>query len=199
MTKDTDQEIGQKGKPFQTSKVKLPDGMRVKAPTREITGERFGRLVAVEVVGKHKSGSLLWRCVCDCGNEVNRKSSGLREGKGIQSCGCYLRERNKQHLASTGPWNKGATYATKKEGEVYANNKAWGTAVIRERGNKCEKCGWDKARCDVHHRVAKADGGLNTIENGIVLCPNCHRLEHAKNWANSAANDNQPPHQEEAA
>ncbi|WP_408509611.1 HNH endonuclease signature motif containing protein [Paraburkholderia sediminicola] len=39
-------------------------------------------------------------------------------------------------------------------------------------------CGWDKAGCDSHHRIPKAQGGAHTIENGMVLCPNCHRIEH---------------------
>lgn len=45
-------------------------------------------------------------------------------------------------------------------------------------GNKCEVCGWAEARCDVHHRKLKSRGGLHTIENAIVLCPNHHRVEH---------------------
>ncbi|NCQ35041.1 HNH endonuclease [bacterium] len=39
-------------------------------------------------------------------------------------------------------------------------------------------CGWDKARCDAHHREPKAKGGKHTIQNGMVLCPNCHRIAH---------------------
>lgn len=35
-----------------------------------------------------------------------------------------------------------------------------------------------EARCDVHHRVPKAHGGLHTLANAVVLCPNCHRIEH---------------------
>lgn len=49
-----------------------------------------------------------------------------------------------------------------------------------ERGNKCEKCGWKKSNCDVHHIIPKKDGGTNDEDNLIVLCPNCHRVEHDK-------------------
>lgn len=31
---------------------------------------------------------------------------------------------------------------------------------------------------EVHHRVPLADGGEDTIENAIALCPNCHRQQH---------------------
>ena len=31
---------------------------------------------------------------------------------------------------------------------------------------------------EVHHRVWLADGGDDTLENSIALCPNCHRKAH---------------------
>jgi 5-methylcytosine-specific restriction endonuclease McrA len=31
---------------------------------------------------------------------------------------------------------------------------------------------------EVHHRVTLANGGEDTVENAIALCPNCHRLLH---------------------
>lgn len=31
---------------------------------------------------------------------------------------------------------------------------------------------------EVHHRTRLADGGLDTVENAIAICPNCHRREH---------------------
>lgn len=31
---------------------------------------------------------------------------------------------------------------------------------------------------EVHHKVRLADGGEDTIENALALCPNCHRELH---------------------
>ena len=31
---------------------------------------------------------------------------------------------------------------------------------------------------EVHHRVRLADGGYDTVENALALCPNCHRAAH---------------------
>ena len=168
--------MGVSNKPFQKSAAALPADMRVKARTRDIAGLRFGRLVALEVIGKNESNSLLWRCSCDCGAFVNRSSAGLNKAKGVSSCGCYLREVSKERLRQITPWNKGKTYAT-KSGE-YAQKGAWALAVIRVKGNGCSRCGWSEARCDVHHIVPRSKGGRNTVENGIVLCPNCHRVTH---------------------
>lgn len=55
----------------------------------DITGQRFGRLVAVEYVQKgHDRGQ--WLCKCDCGNYHLACGGVLRRGT-TRSCGC-LRE-----------------------------------------------------------------------------------------------------------
>lgn len=45
----------------------------------------------------------------------------------------------------------------------------------------CAICGWDKTRCDLHHIIEREKGGKDTLDNLIVVCPNCHRLIHEKN------------------
>jgi len=59
-------------------------------------------------------------------------------------------------------------------------------------GNKCSVCGWDKEECDCHHKIPFSKGGKNTIENAIVLCPNCHRVTHSKSkkWLYDYGNEN---------
>lgn len=61
---------------------------------------------------------------------------------------------------------------------IFGTRHAWANAVRRAKGSACERCGWNEARCDVHHKQPKARGGLHTIANGEILCPNCHRKEH---------------------
>ena len=159
--------------------LQLPEGMRLGAAPRDITNQRFGRLVALEVVGKAPSRSLIWRCRCDCGAEVDRRSASLHPDK-IASCGCYLREINRARFIGQRPWNAGKTYQIKGDDIVYRSKKAWTDAVIRRRGNECEECGWAEAACDVHHAVPRSKGGRNTITNAVVLCPNHHRVRHSK-------------------
>jgi hypothetical protein len=36
----------------------------------------------------------------------------------------------------------------------------------------------DQPYLEVHHRIRLADGGDDTIENAVALCPNCHRKAH---------------------
>lgn len=56
----------------------------------DLSGQRFGELLAVEISGKTTSGKMLWKCLCDCGAEVNIIGSDLRSGKS-RSCGCAPR------------------------------------------------------------------------------------------------------------
>lgn len=57
----------------------------------DITGQRFGRLVAVSRVGYDKHGQSRWLCQCDCGNTTTVLIDNLRRGY-TKSCGCYGRE-----------------------------------------------------------------------------------------------------------
>lgn len=145
---------------------------------RDLTGHRNGRLVAKEAVGVQRGGHVLWRCACDCGGEKIVQSNNLTRDLGTRSCGCLRRAAATARLARDGAWNEGKSYAIGGGLRCYKTRHAWAKAVIRHYGNRCERCGWDRARCDAHHRTPKAAGGLHTIANGIVLCPNCHRLVH---------------------
>lgn len=59
--------------------------------TKDITGQRFGHLVAIRLVEPYQSSSgkryRQWLCQCDCGNQKIIFQTNLIEGK-IKSCGC---------------------------------------------------------------------------------------------------------------
>jgi len=57
------------------------------AVIKDLGGKRFGRLVAIECVGRTNNGNAKWRCQCDCGNTVYVASYSLQCGN-TQSCGC---------------------------------------------------------------------------------------------------------------
>lgn len=53
---------------------------------RDLTGKRFGKLVVAELAGRRK-GSIVWRCLCDCGRETTVRGALLNYGQ-TKSCGC---------------------------------------------------------------------------------------------------------------
>ena len=64
---------------------------------RDLTGNRFGRLVAVEVAGRKKYKNctiILWRCLCDCGNSITTTSPSLTNGY-TKSCWCLRADLNR--------------------------------------------------------------------------------------------------------
>ena len=56
---------------------------------RNLTGQRFGMLVAKELVVERPFAKKQYRCVCDCGKECYRLEATLIREKGISNCGCY--------------------------------------------------------------------------------------------------------------
>lgn len=53
----------------------------------DLSGQRFGRLTAIEISGRDRFGKILYRCRCDCGNERTTHGRALKSGH-CQSCGC---------------------------------------------------------------------------------------------------------------
>lgn len=69
----------------------------------DLTGQRFGRLTAIEPIGRYKNGEVIWKCLCDCGNEVEVRSGNLRS-EHTKSCGCYHDDAHKPRLTKHGGW-----------------------------------------------------------------------------------------------
>lgn len=104
---------------------------------RDLTGKRFGRLLALEKVGSTSGGNALWKCICSCSdkNEVIVRADCLREGK-TTSCGCVCKEvmsarmkkyfdEDSKHLASVFAGMKTRCY--NKHDESYLG---WGARGI---------------------------------------------------------------------
>ena len=79
------------------NEVFVPSGLLVNGNTKscgceqhkvnDLTGQQFGKLVAVEPTEKRENGSVVWRCRCDCGNEAFVTARSLASGS-VKSCGC---------------------------------------------------------------------------------------------------------------
>lgn len=58
---------------------------------KELSGERFGKLIAIERSGSDKKGNALWICQCDCENLTISRTYKLTSGE-KNSCGCLQKE-----------------------------------------------------------------------------------------------------------
>ena len=83
--------------------------------TKDLAGQRFGRLVSRRIV-KRLRGGCVWLCDCDCGNTKEALSSDLAKGS-VKSCGCLtnaldlteqrfgkLTAKRKSHIGKWGSW-----------------------------------------------------------------------------------------------
>lgn len=102
----------------------------IKRPTvhnfQDLTGKVFKRLTALGVVGKSKSGNLIWLCRCDCGNNTKVCASRLRNG-GSGSCGCFRSEKTMERLTIHGHNRKGGRTGT---------HRSWANMLNRCRNEK---------------------------------------------------------------
>ncbi len=63
----------------------------------DLTGQRFGKLVALEHIPKTPK----WLCQCDCGNKTEVTSTNLRNGH-TKSCGCLRHQQAHNHINMIG-------------------------------------------------------------------------------------------------
>lgn len=59
--------------------------------SKNLIGKKFGRLTVNNRVGSDKNRNALWKCSCDCGNEIEARTSDLLKGSTL-SCGCLRKE-----------------------------------------------------------------------------------------------------------
>ena len=60
---------------------------RGKGRARDLTGQKFGLLTAIEPTEQRKNRSIVWKCECECGNIILLSAKDLKQG-GKKSCGC---------------------------------------------------------------------------------------------------------------
>ena len=71
----------------------LQDEVR-KHRAHDLTGKRFGRLVAIEPTNERVNSNVIWLCKRDCGNESKVAQYKLESGE-TKSCGCLVVEAAK--------------------------------------------------------------------------------------------------------
>ena len=72
----------------------------IRSPFNDITNKKFGRLTVICESGRNQSREVLWKCKCECKNEVLVTYTNLNKGY-TKSCGCLQKEMvsesNKTH------------------------------------------------------------------------------------------------------
>ena len=124
---------------YLTHKIKQSCGcLQIESRHHDVTNQRFGRLVAIAPTKQVKNHSVVWECLCDCGNTTTTRLDTLISGD-KQSCGCLAIEtkinqanaiRAGNHVDST---NVGCIAAA-LEGVVFKNNTSGVRGVSWHKG-----------------------------------------------------------------
>lgn len=119
----------------------------------DLTGQRFGKLAAIEPTERRCSESIVWRCLCDCGNEVYARATSLRSGH-TKSCGCLHKEIVKKYntthnMSNTSIYHIWESMIQRCDNPNNTNYKNYGGRGIRvcERWYKFENFYTDMGRC----------------------------------------------------
>ena len=162
----------------------------------DMTGRHIGRLLVIEECGRDSRGEALWRCRCECGNEIIVLGSHLRN-ENTTSCGCYKRERlveantthgmRKTRLYSV--WrdmlvrvgvHKGASEKAKhnyqdrgitvcSEWLVFENFRDWALSHEYKEGLQIDRIDNDKGYCPENCRWVTPKENTNNRRNTIRL------------------------------
>lgn len=62
-----------------------------------LIGQKFNRLLVLEKTSERKAGSIVWKCLCDCGNIAYVSSRNLKSGN-TKSCGCLNNEKRIERI-----------------------------------------------------------------------------------------------------
>lgn len=98
---------------------------------KDIAGEQFGYLTALEPTGKKNRKDLVWRCRCKCGKEVECPATRLLTGNTL-SCGCLRGE----HLKSVNKYFDGTSLRQSMEEQVYSTRAQSGYTGVTVKRNK---------------------------------------------------------------
>lgn len=131
---------------------------------RDITGQRFGRLVALSVDKfPRTSKNLHWLCQCDCGIVVVVNGGNLRPRQTV-SCGCLRKNRFKthgQHNSKTyGIWEEMIQRCTNSKNRAY---KWYGNRgiLVCERWRKFENFLEDMGFCPTGYSIERVNNDGN--------------------------------------
>ena len=88
---------------------------------KDLTGQKFGRLLVLYRGENDKTGHTRWYCLCECGKECLVYKDALLNGK-QRSCGCLKNEishipkgKTKNQYDLSGEYGIGITHNTKRE------------------------------------------------------------------------------------
>lgn len=147
----------------------------------DITGQRFGRLIAIEPTNRRNGSNIVWKCKCDCGkityvNTVNIKNT-------TKSCGCLKQELRKLQKGKNNPnyihgkcrnYDKTKSYRFDMHLRTrYKINSKIYQRMLKKQNYRCIIC---KKHKNKQKRRLSVDHDHQTGKIRGLLCDNCNLI-----------------------
>ena len=165
----------------------------------DLTGQKFGKLVALHPTEKRFKRSVVWVCKCECGNEKEVPARDLKSGN-TSSCGCLRNQgyppgfNSLYSLAKTTAKRRGLEFCLSKDQYlmlIKANCSYCGAIpsnVYRQKEK--DRNGIKKEYASiVYNGIDRVDSSLGyTPENSVTSCKRCNiaknnmTIEEFKEW-----------------
>lgn len=158
---------------------------------QDITGNRYGMLTVISMEMTNGGHGSLWKCRCDCGNELLVRADALKTGH-TRSCGCYNfsgMPRVRHGMTNTRlhrVWNAMKQRCGNPNNSAYKNYGARGINVCDEWNGLH---GFDSfAEWALKNGYAE-ELEIDRIDNNKGYSPdNCRFVSHRENMNNTRAN-----------
>ena len=147
----------------------------------DITGDRYGKLTAIEFIPAEKR----WKCKCDCGNYVNVNKASLRKGT-CKSCGCLAKPAlditNIRYgkLVAVNPSPGGVKWMCKCDcGKMHEVAKS---SLIRGSTKSCGCLAKERIRQNADVEYIAWQNMLRSVRQRLALDPHASHLQIQDNW-----------------
>ena len=165
----------------------------------DLSGQTFGRLLALAPMVTRIGGSIVWCCKCSCGAECTTTAYKLRSGE-TRSCGCLRREKARVSMLgrhARESYSGDRCPAWKPELTSEDRDKSRGdmptvrNLVFRRDRHTCTVCGSRRGLNGHHMEPWSKNKELRyDLDNIVTLCDRCHRLYHRQYPAKIANTEN---------
>lgn len=154
---------------------------------KNLANLKHGKLTLLEDSGKRTPhGSVVWKCLCDCGNICEVSSSNLKSTK---SCGCHRKTYNRKNALDVGEASLNGLYyeyvrSAKKRNKNFQLTKEQFKILTSSNCHYCHKPPFKiyyKEGCKGEYRFNGIDRKDNskgyTSENSLPCCWECNNIK----------------------
>lgn len=156
----------------------------------KLAGRKFGRLSVIEDSGKRsKKNDILWRCICDCGNDYFVRTAYLIDGR-ASSCGCLRRDMMREQKYALLGGNQAAFNILYRNYKKEAKDRNLEFSLTGEdfyelSQSNCYYCNKipsqiikSNSEDYIYNGIDRVDNSKGYIkENCVPCCGNCNRLK----------------------